>query len=91
MPIKKIYTQDYINGWKSQIDFILKNIEINKPIIDIASGKGYLVEKLLKETKNYVVATDFSPTILARNKEYYKYKGLYNRLSLIAFDARKTL
>lgn len=87
---KKIYTQDYVDGWESQIDFILNNIESNKPIIDIASGKGYLVEKLLKETKNYVVATDFSPTILARNKEYYKYKGLYNRLSLIAFDARKT-
>lgn len=87
---KKIYTQDYIDGWESQIDFILNNIESNKPIIDIASGKGYLVEKLLKETKNYVVATDFSPTILARNKEYYKNKGLYNRLSLIAFDARRT-
>lgn len=87
---KKIYTKDYVDGWESQIDFILNNIESNKPIIDIASGKGYLVEKLLKETKNYVVATDFSPTILTRNKEYYKYKGLYNRLSLIAFDARKT-
>lgn len=87
---KKIYTQDYIDGCESQIDFILNNIESNKPIIDIASGKGYLVEKLLKETKNYVVATDFSPTILSRNKEYYKNKGLYNRLSLIAFDARKT-
>lgn len=87
---KKIYTQDYIDGWKSQIDFIIDNIYTNKPIIDIASGKGYLIEKLLKQTKNYIVATDFSPTILARNKEYYKYNGLYNRLSLIAFDARKT-
>ncbi len=88
--LKKIYTQDYINGWKSQIDFIINNIESNKPIIDIASGKGYLVENLLKQTNNYVIATDFSPTILARNKEYYKYKGLYDRLSLMAFDARKT-
>jgi ubiquinone/menaquinone biosynthesis C-methylase UbiE len=44
----------------------------------------------LKETRNPIVATDFSPTILRRNKEYYKTKGLYDRLSLIAFDARKT-
>ncbi len=87
---KKIYTQDAIEGQESQIDFIINNIESNKTIIDIASGKGYLVEKLLKQTNNYVVATDFSPTVLARNKEYYKYKGLYDRLSLIAFDARKT-
>lgn len=87
---EKIYSQDYISGWKTQMDYIINEIKDNKPIVDIASGKGYLIEKLLKETKNYIVATDFSPTILARNKEYYKYKGLYDRLSLIAFDARKT-
>lgn len=38
----------------------------------------------------YIVATDFRPTILLRNEEYYKFKGLYDRLSLIAFDARMT-
>lgn len=87
---KKIYTEDYINGWDSQMDFVIKNLQGEEPIIDIATGKGYLVEKILTETKNYVVVTDFSPTILMRNKEYYKAKGLYQRLSLIAFDARKT-
>ena len=87
---ERIYTQDYIDGWNSQMDFVIKNIRNNEPIIDIASGKGYLIERFLKETENYIVATDFSPTILLRNKEYYKYKGLYNRLSLMAFDARKT-
>jgi len=87
---KKIYTQEYIDGWDSQMDFIIKNIKDNEPVVDIASGKGYLVERLLRQTENYIVATDFSPTILLRNKEYYKYKDLYNKLSLIAFDARKT-
>jgi Methylase involved in ubiquinone/menaquinone biosynthesis len=65
-------------------------LNIIRSIIDIACGKGYLVERLLRETKEYVVATDFSPTILERNKEYFKVKGLYDKLSLIAFDARKT-
>lgn len=87
---KKIYTEDYINGWESQMDFVIKDLQGDEPIIDIATGKGYLVEKILTETRNYVVVTDFSPTILKRNKEYYKAKGLYQRLSLIAFDARKT-
>lgn len=88
---EKIYTADYINGWDSQKNYIVKSItDSSKPVVDIASGKGYLVEKLLKETDNYVVATDFSPTILMRNKEYYIFKGLYDRLSLIAFDARRT-
>lgn len=88
---KKIYTKDYIDGWMSQMDYILESVKKqNKPVVDIASGKGYLVEKLLKETNNYVVATDFSPNILSRNKEYYTFTGLYDKLSLIAFDARKT-
>lgn len=86
----KIYSKDYINGWESQMDYIVKEIKDNKPTIDIASGKGYLIDKLLTRTKNYIVATDFSPTILLRNKEYYKFKGLYDRLSLMAFDARMT-
>lgn len=87
---ERIYTQEYIDGWNSQMEFIIENIDSSKPIIDIASGKGYLIEKMLRNTKNYIVATDFSPTILMRNKEYYKALGLYDKLSLIAFDARKT-
>lgn len=87
----KIYTQDYINGWESQQEYVVKNVQnINKTVVDIASGKGYLVEKLLNETDNYVLATDFSPTILKRDKEYFEDKGIYDRVSLIAFDARRT-
>jgi uncharacterized protein YbaR (Trm112 family) len=87
---EKIYTKGYIDGMDSQMDFIIKNLKNNESIIDIASGKGYLVKRLLTETKNYVAATDFSPTVLVRNKEYFKVLGLYERLSLFAFDARKT-
>ncbi|MCM1991843.1 methyltransferase domain-containing protein [Oceanirhabdus seepicola] len=88
---EKIYTQDSINGLKSQKEFVIKNIENdNDTIVDIASGKGYLVEAMLQDTNNYIIATDFSPIILERNREYFKFKGLYEKLSLIAFDARKT-
>ena len=88
---EKIYTKDYINGWESQMNYIINNVpNRNVPVVDIASGRGYLVEKLLSQTGNYIIATDFSPTVLIRNKEYYKFKGLYDRLSLIAFDARMT-
>lgn len=87
----KVYTQDYINGWESQQEYVIKNVdETDKTVVDIASGKGYLVEKILKATNNYVIATDFSPTILKRDKEYFKFKGVYDRVSLIAFDARRT-
>ncbi|GKX28784.1 hypothetical protein SH1V18_12640 [Vallitalea longa] len=88
--MEKIYTKDYVDGWNSQMNYIVDIIENDHPIVDIASGKGYLVEKLLANKDNYVIATDFSPTILMRNKDYYIFKGLYDKLSLIAFDARKT-
>ena len=88
---QKIYTEDHIKAWNSQMDFMVQSIkDSSKPVVDIASGKGYLIERLLLGTNNYILATDFSPTILVRNKEYYKFKGLYERLSLIAFDARRT-
>lgn len=87
----KIYTREYIDAWEEQMDFVVSEVKKQgKPVIDIASGKCYLVEKFLNELDNYVVATDFSPTILMRNRDYYKSKGLYGKLSLIAFDARRT-
>jgi uncharacterized protein YbaR (Trm112 family) len=35
--LEKIYTQDYINGWDSQMQYIVDNINSHEPIIDIAS------------------------------------------------------
>lgn len=87
----KIYTKDYLDGWFSQIDFLVEEAKkVNSPIVDIASGRCYLVELLLKNTNNFVLATDFSPTVLLRDKDYFNFKGLYNNLSLIAFDARRS-
>lgn len=87
----KIYTKDYIDGWNSQTDYVVSMAEkSNCPIVDIASGKGYLIELLLKNTDNYILGTDFSPVILLRDKNYFTSRGLYNKLSLIAFDGRRT-
>lgn len=86
-----IYTKEYIDAWDTQMSFVINEVQNqSKPIVDIASGKCYLVEKFLNQLDNYIVATDFSPTILMRNRDYYKSKGLYDKLSLIAFDARRT-
>ena len=60
------------------------------PIVDLASGRGYLVEKLVRELKRPVVATDFSPRVLRSDRERLKSFGLYEHVSLLAFDARRT-
>jgi ubiquinone/menaquinone biosynthesis C-methylase UbiE/uncharacterized protein YbaR (Trm112 family) len=86
----KVYEADYLDAWNSGMDYIVSNMKSDKMMVDIASGRGYLVRKALENTVNSVVATDFSPTVLLRNKAYYKHLGLYSKLSLLAFDARKT-
>lgn len=87
--LQGIYVPDYLNIQEGQRQYLVEQIEgIEKPIVDIASGRGYLVEALLKAGHQQVVASDFSPTVLRRNRAYYEYLGLYDGLSLIACDAR---
>ena len=49
-----------------------------------------MVEKLVRELKRPVVATDFSPRVLRSDRERLKSFGLYEHVSLLAFDARRT-
>jgi len=60
------------------------------PIVDLASGRGYLVERLAREATCPIVATDFSPRILRRDRRFFQFLGLADRVSLLAFDARRT-
>jgi ubiquinone/menaquinone biosynthesis C-methylase UbiE len=37
-----------------------------------------------------VIASDFSPRVLRRDRRWLEFFGLYDRVSLLAFDARRT-
>ncbi|MTI67297.1 MAG: methyltransferase domain-containing protein [Firmicutes bacterium] len=87
---KEIYTKEYIDCWNDEINYLCNYIDSDKPIIDLASGRCYLVEKLAKLKKNKIVATDFSPKVLKRDKLLLEHIGLYKNISLIAFDGRLT-
>jgi uncharacterized protein YbaR (Trm112 family) len=87
------YTQDYLRCWQKQFDYIttyLSAVGPDIPIVDLASGRGYLVDYLARRIDNPLVASDFSPRILRRNRQYFEYLGVYDRISLLAFDVRKT-
>jgi ubiquinone/menaquinone biosynthesis C-methylase UbiE len=60
------------------------------PVVDIASGRGFLVERLAKALDRPIVATDFSPTVLRRTRERFRRQGLADRVSFLAVDARCT-
>ncbi len=86
-----LYTSEYLRCWESQVEYVLNQLaESTDPIIDLASGRCYLVEELARGTKAPIVATDFSPRVLMRNRRWLEANGIYHRVSLLAFDARLT-
>ena len=88
---KGLYTPEYMQCWNSQLDYVLERLSTTDgPIVDLASGRGYLVEKIVRKLKRLVVATDFSPGVLRRNRKWLQSLGLDEYVSLLAFDARRT-
>lgn len=86
-----LYTKEYRACCKSQFDCVVERLSLaDDPIIDLASGRGCLVEELLGHLSRPIVATDFSPRVLRRDRRLFKFLGLYDRLSLMTFDARRT-
>jgi uncharacterized protein YbaR (Trm112 family) len=86
-----LYTPEYLACWDSQCTHVVNRVaEANGPIVDLASGRCYLVEQMARQLDRPIVATDFSPRVLRRARERLEIVGLYERVSLLAFDARCT-
>ena len=88
---QNIYTMEYNRCWDSQVDHVVDQLSaVDGPIVDLASGRCYLVEQLASRLGCQVVATDFSPSVLRRDRAYFNFLGLDHLVSFLAFDARKT-
>ena len=86
-----VYTPEYLAASASQTDYVIEHLSSSAgPVIDLASGAGGLVEEMARKLTRPLVATDFSPTILRRDRVRLTHFGLYDRVSLLAFDARQT-
>jgi uncharacterized protein YbaR (Trm112 family)/SAM-dependent methyltransferase len=87
----RLYTPEYLACLESQLNYVLERLSASDgPIVDLASGRGYLVEKLARRLERPIVATDFSPRVLRRDRRWLESLGLYDQVSLLAFDARRT-
>ncbi|MBA7499142.1 2-methoxy-6-polyprenyl-1,4-benzoquinol methylase, mitochondrial [subsurface metagenome] len=87
----KLYAPEYLKCNNAQINYLIAQLSIFKgPIIDLASGRGDLAELLVRKLKQPIVFTDFSPQILRRNRRWLEFFSLYERVSLLAFDARRS-
>ena len=86
-----VYTEEYLSASAIQTDFVIERLSSSDgPIVDLASGAGGLVEEMARNLTRPLVATDFSPSILRRDRVRWEHFGLYDRVSLLAFDARRT-
>lgn len=86
-----LYTQDYLDCWESQVAYLLGALSgTDRPVVDLASGRCYLVERMLEAGIRPVVATDFSVSVLRRDREYFNFLGVRSGLSFVAFDAQLT-
>jgi uncharacterized protein YbaR (Trm112 family) len=86
-----IYTPEHRACCESQFDYVVERLSTaDGPIVDLASGRGNLVEELARKLERPIVATDFSPRVLRRDREWFEFFGLYDQISLLAFDARCT-
>lgn len=86
-----LYTAELNRCWDRQVAYVLEALASTvEPVVDLATGRGYLVDRLVTATKAPIVATDFSPQVLRRNRRWLETAGLYQRVSLLAFDARQT-
>ncbi len=88
---QELYTAEYLACWDNQVNYLIEQVSRSQgPIVDLASGRCYLVESLARHLDHPIVATDFSPVVLRRDRRWLESFGLYDRISLLAFDARRT-
>lgn len=92
---KEIYTPGYLACQDAQVSALLERVasrekDLDLPIVDLASGRGFLVQKMAQTSQRPIIATDFSLSVLRRDRVRFERMGLGERISLLAFDARRT-
>jgi uncharacterized protein YbaR (Trm112 family) len=86
-----LYTAEARSAMGSQLDRVVELLPASdSPIVDLASGRCYGVEHILRAHQRPIVATDISLPVLRRDRGYLSFWGLYKWTSLLAFDARRT-
>lgn len=89
--MRGMYTPDFVRCSQCQFDYILNELaDGTGPIVDLASGRGYLVEQMAKNLDRPLIVTDISPRVLRRNQRCFGQAGLAHHMSFLAFDARYT-
>jgi uncharacterized protein YbaR (Trm112 family) len=85
-----LYTAEYLACAAATQRALLQRLaSAPGPVVDLASGRGELVESLARQEDRPILATDFSPTVLRRTRRRMETMGLAGRISFLASDARR--
>jgi uncharacterized protein YbaR (Trm112 family) len=85
-----LYTAEYLACHHSQINYLVEHVSGSAaPIVDLASGRCELVERLAARLDTRIVASDFSPRVLRGDRRWLEFFGLYDQVSLLALDTRR--
>ncbi|MBO0778873.1 MAG: methyltransferase domain-containing protein [Ktedonobacteraceae bacterium] len=91
LALPHLYTPAYQSCLQSEIQQLASMLfPTSWPLVDLASGRGTLIETLLQRVDQPIIISDFSPTILHRLRRQQESFGLADRMTLLAFDARRT-
>jgi uncharacterized protein YbaR (Trm112 family) len=86
-----LYVAEHLACHQQQIEYVVETLARGDgPIVDLASGRCQLVEALARALTRPIVATDFSPRVLWRDRRWLDFLGLLEGISFLAFDARRT-
>lgn len=87
--IEALYAPEMRSASQRQFHELLARLAAApSPVVDLASGRGMLLEFLLPRCRHAFVATDVSPAVLARSRRYLETLAPGDRLDLVALDAR---
>jgi uncharacterized protein YbaR (Trm112 family) len=86
-----LYVAEHLACHRQQMEHLVETLARGDgPIVDLASGRCQLVEALARALARPIVATDFSPRVLWRDRRWLEFLGLLEGISFLAFDARRT-
>lgn len=90
--MRQLYTPESQACRERQLDYVAARLagRDTGPVVDLASGRCRLVERLARALDRPIVATDFSPRVLRRDRRWLEFLGLYDRVNLLALDARRS-
>lgn len=87
----RLYTPQYLACLDSEMRYLAASLSPSSwPLVDLASGRGTLIEMLVQNVNQPVIVSDFSPTVLRRNRGRLEFSGFADHVTLLAFDARCT-